>query len=389
LKVLIVGAGIGGLTAAIALRKTGIEAHVYERAPELREVGAGIALASNALRALDTLGIGPEIRSQGVAGIQGALRNPAGEAIMAIPSDEFARQVGGLVVLHRAELLALLERQLDPQQLHLGRECIGLERDARNVTVRFQNGETATGDVLIGADGVRSAIRTELFGARPLRYAGYTAWRSVVKAGETGNVAITETWGRGCRFGIVPMSAGRIYWFATHNAPQSQREPQGQTKNTLAQLFQGWHQPIKALIGASTEDSILKNDIYDMDPLPRWVDGRVALLGDAAHPMTPNLGQGACQAIEDAVVLAACLKKSDDHVERALLEFERRRIPRARTIVLSSRRLGVVAQLETPVSCRIRDVAMRATPKRLAMRQMKALSGFEVLSVSERALFSG
>jgi 2-polyprenyl-6-methoxyphenol hydroxylase-like FAD-dependent oxidoreductase len=356
----------------------------------LREVGAGIGIVANALRALDALGLGVAIRSRGLAGTQGCLRNSKGEVLVSIPGGELTKQVGAIAVLHRAELLSLLGQHVDPSRLHLDHECIGLEQDGGRVTVQFHNGETAQGDLLIGADGLRSAVRTVLWGNRPVRYAGYTAWRSVVRfelTQDTHKLVAGETWGRGCRFGIVPMSGGRVYWFATRNAVEDDRSPDGQTKKVLFQLFGGWHEPIEALIAAADETSILRNDIYDIDPFPRWTRGRVTLLGDAAHPMTPNLGQGACQAIEDAVVLAVCLKQHTI-VESALLAYERRRIPRTKQFVLQSRRLGVIAQFENPVLCLARDAAMRAVPKGLAARQMKSLLGVETLTASERALFA-
>jgi 2-polyprenyl-6-methoxyphenol hydroxylase-like FAD-dependent oxidoreductase len=159
LKIIIVGSGIGGLTTAIALGKVGIDAQVYERAPELHEVGAGIGLVSNALRALDALGLGRAIRSQSLGGVQGGLRNLKREVLMAIPTDELTKQIGAVAVMHRAELLEELVRQIEPERLHLGRTCTGFEQDQNGVVARFHNGEIARGDALIGADGLRSVER--------------------------------------------------------------------------------------------------------------------------------------------------------------------------------------------------------------------------------------
>jgi 2-polyprenyl-6-methoxyphenol hydroxylase-like FAD-dependent oxidoreductase len=388
LRIIIVGGGIGGLTTAIALSKVGIDAQVYERAPELREVGAGIGLASNALRALDALGLGRAIRSQSLGGVQGGIRNPKGEVLMAIPTDGLTKQIGAVAVMHRAELLEELAREVGPERLHLGRTCTGFEQDQNGVVARFHNGETARGDALIGADGLRSVVRTQLFGNPPVCYSGYTAWRAVVEFDGGHNHGIGETLGRGRRFGIVPMSRGRVYWFATNNAAEGERDPEGQTKDVLSRLFRGWHEPIETLISATNEAAILRNDIDDMDPLPDWRQGRVALLGDAAHPMTPNLGQGACQAIEDSVVLAVSLKKHAN-IESALLDYQLRRAPRTRKFVMHSRWLGIIAQRQNPLLCWLRDSAMRATPKRMAARQMKSLLDVEILTASERAMFTG
>jgi 2-polyprenyl-6-methoxyphenol hydroxylase-like FAD-dependent oxidoreductase len=337
--------------------------------------------------AFDTLGLAGAIRSQGIGGVQGGLRSPNGDALVAIPADVLAKQLGNLVVIHRADLLALLAQQIDPKRLHLGQACVGFEQNGDEITARFQNGETARADALIGADGLRSLVRTQMFGSLPIRYSGYTAWRAVVEPSSGHSLLMGETWGRGCRFGIIPMSGGRVYWFATNNAPEGDRNPEGRTKEQLSRLFRGWHEPIEALIAAAQEGSILRNDIYDMDPLPKCVLGRAALLGDAAHAMTPNLGQGACQAIEDAVVLAACLKKNAS-VTSALLEYERRRIPRTRKFVLGSRWFGVIAQRQNPALCWLRNAAIRATPQWITARQVKSLLAFEILTASERLLFS-
>lgn len=385
MKIVVIGGGIGGLTAAIAMRKVGIDAQVYEQAPALREVGAGIGLVSNALSALDALGLASDIRSQSIAGVQGGLRNPNGDVLVAIPADELTKRLGAVAIMHRAELLGLLAQHVDAERLHLGRTCVGFDQKTDGIMARFDNGETVHADGLVGADGLRSVIRTELFSSHGVRYAGYTAWRAVVEFNGN-NLALGETWGRGRRFGIIPMSRGRVYWFATNNAPEGERDTEGRAQDKLLRLFRGWHEPIEALIGGAEDHSILRNDIYDINPLPRFVQSRVALLGDAAHAMTPNLGQGACQAIEDAVVLAACLKRNTG-VESGLLEYERRRMPRTRQIVLQSRRLGMIAQRENPALCWVRDMAMRAMPKQIAARQMKSLLDFELLSSPERALF--
>jgi 2-polyprenyl-6-methoxyphenol hydroxylase-like FAD-dependent oxidoreductase len=386
-RIIVIGGGIGGLTAAIALVRVGIDAQIYEHAPALTEVGAGIALGPNATHALDAIALGDRVRSQSLVGLQGGLRKPNGGMLAQLSSGEFADKIGTVAVMHRAELLDLLLREIDPARLHLGRACAEVEQDRGEVTVRFHDGETARADALLGADGLRSTIRAQAFGNPPIRYAGYTAWRAVVDFDGIRNPMVQETWGRGCRFGIVPMSRGRVYWFATKNAPGGQRDPEGGAKDTLSEAFRGWHEPIQALISAAKEHSILRNDIYDLDPLPNFVRGRIGLLGDAAHAMTPNMGQGACQAIEDAVVLAACLRKNGS-VESGLLEYERRRRPRTKRFVLQSRRLGAFAQKENPILCLARDALIRMTPRRITAGQMNSLLSFEILAPSERRLFN-
>jgi 2-polyprenyl-6-methoxyphenol hydroxylase-like FAD-dependent oxidoreductase len=183
------------------------------------------------------------------------------------------------------------------------------------------------------------------------------------------------------------MSDGRVYWFATQNAKEGQRDNPVQTKAHLQQLFHGWHDPIESLLETTDESAILRNDIYDRDPIASWSKNRVTLLGDAAHPTTPNLGQGGCQAIEDAALLAECLA-TNSTVGSAFGEYQTRRMPRTKQIVLSSRRIGDLAQLENPFLSFLRNVAVRATPRFASDRQLNSIVAFEPLTDRERLLLS-
>ncbi|HYL84941.1 MAG TPA: FAD-dependent monooxygenase [Candidatus Angelobacter sp.] len=387
MQVIVIGGGIGGLTATIALRRAGIEAHAYERAPALREVGAGISLWANALHALDELGLANAIRPHVLSELHAGLRTWRGAVLSSAASNELTKRFAvPIAVMHRADLLAVLAGQVSSQQLHFDHECTGFVQDAAGVTARFTNGKVVRGDVLIGADGLRSVVRAQLFGDQPPRYAGYTAWRAIVPTTHTG-IASCESWGPGQRFGIIPLGDGRVYWYATKNLPEGQRDEPGQAKQNLLRLFRGWHDPVEALIQATDESAILRNDIYDRDPLPRWSENRVTLLGDAAHPMTPNLGQGGCQAIEDAVVLAACLANSHQ-VDSALRRYQDRRIPRTSAIVLQSRRIGEIGQWENLLLCFLRNAAIRAVPSRIKARQIASVAVYEALTEAERALFA-
>ena len=190
---------------------------------------------------------------------------------------------------------------------------------------RFDDGRETRGDLLVGADGLRSVVRSALFGPERPRYGGYTAWRAVTRF-DHARVTPGETWGRGRRFGQWGMTGARIYWYATESVPEGEGDPPEGRKQGLLKLFRGWHEPVEDLIEATDESAILRNDVYDRPALRRWSVGRVTLLGDAAHPMTPDMGQGACQAIEDAVVLADCLTRWSE-VAEALRAYESLRIP--------------------------------------------------------------
>ena len=381
MRAIVVGGGIGGLTAAIALRRIGIEAVVFERAGELREIGAGLALAANATRALGKLGLADALQGIGVPARVAEYRSWRGEVLSRLPVSELAEKVGAeSTAVHRADLQAVLLRELDEGAVRLGAECVGFEQESRGVRALFAGGWEERGDALIGADGFHSVVRARLLGDGRPRYAGYTAWRAVVTPGRElfPAGAVFEYWGRGTRYICAQVGEGRVYWAVSKNAREGEKDVPGATKDALLELLRGWHGPIQPLIEATEEVEILRTDIYDREPLgKRWGEGSVTLLGDAAHPMTPDLGQGACQAIEDAVVLAGCLRKEGD-VGDALRLYEARRGERTAHIVRQSRRIGRVAQLENPLLCRLRNAALKAIPGRMQLRQMEPVVGYEV-----------
>lgn len=385
--VLVAGGGIGGLTAAIALRRAGFGVRLFERAPEIREVGAGINIQSNAILALRRLSLGDTGLNEAViAGgrLMGwaSLRTADDRVISREDMAAVGRAVGAPgVAIHRATLQHLLVDALGPGVLETGREVTGYTARPDGVTVRFRDGGTADGALLVGADGIRSAVRAQLLADGEPLYSGYVAWRGVTSAGGAVPEETVETWGPGRRFGIVPIdgaAGGRVYWYATLNTPAGGHDEPGLHRETLLRLFAGWHPPIAALLEATPEEAILRNDIVHRLPVERWGEGRVTLLGDAAHPMTPNLGQGACQAIEDAVVLAHCLRDLAADPTAALRRYESRRIPRANGFVLASMRLGRLGQWENRAACWLRDHALGLVPASVTRRQLVRSLAFEL-----------
>lgn len=376
MKTIVIGAGIGGLTTALALKQKGIDVDVYERSPVLTDVGAGISLWPNALKALYQLGLRPALDGVSFVSMDGAVRNSDGTVLSRTTADQFIARLGlPVVVFHRADLLAVLVDAARDIAIHTGHEARDVEQDADGVTVRFANGAGARGDVLIGADGLRSVVRDRLGVPGALKYSGYTAWRGIAPF-ETAGLMAGETLGSGQRFGLAPIHGNRVYWYATDNVNEGQREPPIETKTRLTRLFGDWHQPIPDLIRSTAEDTILRNDIYDRDPVERWGSGRITLLGDAAHPMTPNLGQGACQAIEDALVLSRLLSTGPD-VPSSLRRYESERIPRTRSIVNASRRVGALFQVDSRAFCWLRNLGLRMMPVEMTYRSLKDLGGYE------------
>ena len=372
-RAIIIGAGIGGLAAAIALGRTGtdIDAEVYEHSPDLLPIGAGISLWKNALVALERLGVRDDVRAASVVGSNAGLRTWRGDLLVGSAATDLARRFGEFVlVVHRAALQRVLLAAAGPERVHLGKSCVRIEAGTSEVTARFSDGSSVSGDVLIGADGLHSVVRAQLHGETLPRYSGYTAWRGVV-AFDQARLQIGESWGHGQRFGQIPMADGQVYWFATANVPAGAKSPDGE-KAELRRRFHGWHDPIEALITATPDAAILRNDIYDRPPLRQWGRGRVTLLGDAAHPMTPNLGQGGCQAIEDAVVLARELGRGTA-VDTALRAYEATRMPRTAFIATASHRVGVIAQIENRAVVAARNALVRAVGGRLQARQLASL----------------
>lgn len=377
MRVLIIGGGIGGLATAIGLRAQGCEPAVFEQAPQLREVGAGLSLWPNALRAADCLGVGEALRREAIPEGQGGLRSWKGVLLSAMNGDRLRADLGDVtVIIHRAEFLALLHKALRGVPITLGARLLRVTQHSAGVVAHFADGSEAKGDVLIGADGLRSTVRDGLFGSRPPIYAGYTSWRAVVDF-DHANLKAGISIGRGAQVGLVPMSRDRVYWFATQNVPEGEAPLPGGDKHGLLEVFRDWHAPIPDVIRAIDEGALLRHDLYDRDPITKWGHGRVTLLGDAAHPMTPNLGQGACQALEDAVVLAHCLRSISDPIE-ALRSYARRRVERANAMVRQSRNLGRILQLNHGLLCWMRDCVFASSVfSRTQVRQLQKMVAFE------------
>ncbi|MFF5078919.1 FAD-dependent oxidoreductase [Actinoplanes sp. NPDC000266] len=371
----VIGAGVGGLAAAVALTRRGWTVTVLEKAPALENVGAGLAIAPNGLRALDVLGLGERVRAmaalQGTAGIQ----RPDGGWISRTDAAAAETRFGlPTIVVHRAALIRLLAGAVTDSSPQAAADSAGraMTGAVLRLGVPVEDVDPATGrvvtpggpveaDLVVAADGLHSAVRRKLFPQSPGPvYTGVTSWRFVVPR-PPGDLELSETWGDGAVVGVVNLGDDRVYCYATAPAPPGERADDERAE--LLRWFGGWHEPIPSLMSAATE--IIRTDIRCLDTPPKaFHRGRVALLGDAAHAMTPNLGQGACQALEDAVVLAA---HTDD-----LTAYSKERAPRTAAVATASRRIGRLAGLRGPAAT-LRNAGMAVAGKlgpNLVLRQM-------------------
>ena len=358
--VLIVGGGIGGLATAVALRRVGVRADVFERTSAVQEVGAGLSLWSNAVKALRRLGVADAVLARASPIETAVTRTDRGEVLSEAPIGEQSRRAGApSVCAHRADLQQALAAALGPDQIHLNATCTGVEADTDGVTARFADGRTARGAVLVGADGIRSVVRAGLHGPALPRYAGYFAYRGIGHGDFPELPPGCGEFGVGCgaQLGLFHCGPGRVYWFATVNGSAGGGGP-GPHNAEAQKRFAGWFPPVPAVIAATEESALLRNDIIDRPPVWPWGRGRVTLLGDAVHPTTPNLGQGACMALEDAIVLADCLKRGGLS-EAALREYEQARRRRTAMVTNQSWSLGKLFQLENRLAMALRDWLFR------------------------------
>jgi 2-polyprenyl-6-methoxyphenol hydroxylase-like FAD-dependent oxidoreductase len=378
-NIAIIGGGIGGLSAALTLRHFGFEPQVFEQAPELHEVGAAIAMWPNALRVLFKLGLGDKVVER--AGSMEHVRwlNRDGKALkeMLLPVKEIPA-----VALHRADLQSTLVRALPESSIHLAHKLVSYQHEGSHIRLNFANQASIKCEALIGADGLHSQVRQQMFDDSGPIYRGYTVWRGITSRGPSqlkGKTAI-EIFGRGRRFGIGPVGQERIGWWATANENEELKTEAGDEQQRLKQLFDGWWTPVGQLIAATPGDHILRNPAFDRPPTRGWGIGRITFLGDAIHPTTPNLGQGGCMAIEDAAVLARCLARETEPAQ-AFRAYEKVRYQRTAAIANYSRLYGNVGQWKNRPGVWLRGAMLASVPKVLATQLLSLIFDYDAFTV--------
>ena len=372
-RVIIVGAGIGGLTAAVALRRAGREVAVFERMDSLKEYGAGFTMNSNAVSAVRELGLGERVEEEGAELKRFVHHTRDGKVLTEWPTVNIARNVGAPIIgIGRPNVQRILADALDAE-IRFEHECVGVDQDEGGVTARFANGDEERGAVLVGADGSGSTVRP-LLDPTERRYSGYTTWLAFADFTDFPEATHAQWYGRKLVLGAHPIGGGKTYWYAGFTTPAggSDSDP----KQAVLDLFGDWADPLPALLRATDVKNIARSDIYDLPKREAWGHGRVTLLGDAAHSMVPALGQGACQAIEDGVVLARHLEPAGGE-PAALRAYERARIERTWPMVRRARRLGKLMQGDNALTGVVRNNFFRFSPTSRVMKDYEKFLRFE------------
>ncbi|WP_031529289.1 FAD-dependent monooxygenase [Dyadobacter crusticola] len=373
MNITIVGAGIAGLTASIAFKKAGYETTIFEAAPQITAAGAGLGLAPNAIRALSTLGIMEDIVPLGRKLPYFRILDRSGKIISENNSNAISDKFGlDNFTIHRHKLHTALLKHVDPASIFTNKKVTGLEKGGKKAKLYFADGSCEKTDYLVVADGINSLLRTKLVPAAVRRYAGYTCWRGVIDAPDLRINGASETWGQTGRFGIVPLADGKVYWFACIKAAENDAKYKAFTAEDLYQHFSRFHDPVPQILQTAYGSPLIHNDIYDLAPLDHYAFDNILLIGDAAHGATPNMGQGACQAIEDAATLLVELNK-DQTLEKAFTAFEEKRLKRTQYIINQSRKVGELAQIGHPLFAGLRNAAMRFAPAWVTEKQFEKL----------------
>lgn len=361
-RVLIAGGGIGGIATALALQQQGIDSVVFERAPALRDGGAGLHIWTNGMLALAHLGVADQVAKIAPAQSECHFATSTGRPIGMYPVGQFVERYGQpTVAIGRSDLHGIL-RDAVTAPVVTDAEVTGYTEHPDGVSLHFADGTSEEGDLLVGADGVRSAVRAQLLGPQPPDYTGYIAWRGHAKMSpeEFPPGTFRALFGPGTRFTYYDIAPGVVHWMSVADGPAGGRD-EGTPEQTLDMLrsrHAGWTDPVQQILDATTPESILRGDVMDRKPDSVWGRGRVTLLGDAAHAMSFNIGQGACQAIEDGLVLAGHLASPGATVTQALRAYEAERQERTRPMQLLAHRIGVMGSLQNPAAVWLRDRVM-------------------------------
>lgn len=364
--VTIIGAGIGGLTTALTLKQKGLNVKIFESSAEIKPVGAGIILANNAMQVFQKLGIQDKIEKAGNKISYMKITDTQLNDISVVGLTEYEKKYSvHNIAIHRGELQKILVKEIGYDNINLSKRLSKIEKKAL-FKLTFEDNSTIESKVVIGADGIKSVVRNQLFEETTLRNAHQKCWRGIceIDLPQKYHNELNEAWGKGKRFGFVKITSKKVYWYALINSKNAKSE-----EVNLTEMFKEFHCDILNIISATTKEQIIISDIIDLKPITKWQNENVCLIGDAAHATTPNLGQGACQAIEDAYVLGKLLD-TGIAIENTFKEYESLRRKKAHTIVNTSWTVGKLAQIENGLGISLRNFVMRNLPKSANKKQM-------------------
>ncbi len=372
MKIVIIGGGIGGLTLALALKRNGQEVTIYESASEIKPVGAGIIMASNAMQIFEKLGIRDKIESSGHKISKIKITDAQLNTITATELGKFEKKYGVYnIAIHRADLQKILATEIGFQNIQLSKRLLKIEKE-NDLKLTFEDGTVVNTDIIIAADGIKSNVRNQLFQPGIIRDTKQKCWRGVSEFDWTQKYQheAFEAWGKGKRFGFVKISHDKVYWFAVIN------ETLMKDGAKITELFKEFHPEIVKIISETYKDNIIFNDIIDLQPINKWQDGRVCLMGDAAHASTPNMGQGACQAVEDAYVIGELFGQGKN-VEEVFAQYEKLRMEKAHYIVNTSWKIGKVAHFENRIAIWLRNYLIKLIPRSINEKQLDKVFNIE------------
>ncbi len=378
MKITIIGAGIGGLTTAIALKQKGFEIEIFESTPKFKKAGSGINLAINAMQVYKKLGLYDLIFE---AGSLTSAVNITDEKLIPLSAMDLThfevKYKVQSVAIHRATLHQILLDQLTDVPIHLNKKVKALRQSENEVEVDFEDGTTHKASILLGADGIHSVIRKSIFDNTVIRKAKQICWRGItkIKLPEKYQTELNEPWGKGKRFGFVAIAKNEYYWYALANYKNNFRE---EFQNIdLVDFYSDFHPIVGKIIASTNKENLLTNEMLDLKPISTWYKNKVCLIGDSAHATTPNLGQGACQAIESAMVLANSLAMHNS-TEKAFKEFQEIRKKKAVGVVNTSWQLGKMAHIENSLLIKMRNFVLSKTPQKIANKQSERMFQVEV-----------
>jgi 2-polyprenyl-6-methoxyphenol hydroxylase-like FAD-dependent oxidoreductase len=372
-KIIIIGGGIGGLMTAIALNKKGISSAIFEKSPSFDANVAGLALWSNATGILDKFGLLKKLLTFGNVLKEMKTLTAEGNLMSVVRLNKLETRFHfPSIMILRSDLQKELLNAIPSSQIQFNKQCIKIESNTSIIRLHFADGTNETADAVVFADGIHSIARKDIFKLPSLKYAGRTSWRGVAKFENP--VFSTDTnleiFGNGRRIGIFPLPHNLAYWYAAVNMKQEEATKQKRTIDGVLSHFKDWAEPVNTLINSTRENRLILTNINYTNDIHSLVRGNIALLGDAAHPMTPDLGQGACQAIEDAYILAECLFQNATTAE-GFKKYETIRLQRVKSIALNSFRIGRLRQMGNPVGVSIRNNIFRFLPERFALKMLE------------------